>query len=85
MDDLDISPLCGYFSNIMHGTIRAQDQGAFGHYQDTIITSLTHFILLRLVGSDRDTFQVLITTRDAEPVESLELMANIEPALESAL
>ncbi len=85
MDDLDISPLCGYFSNIMHGTLRAQDQGAFGHYQDTIITSLTHFILLRLVGSDRDTFQVLITTRDADPVESLELMANIEPALESAL
>ena len=85
MGDLDISPICGYFSNIMQGTLRALDQGAFGHFEDTIITSLTHFILLRLVGSDKDTFQVLITTRDADPVESLEIMANIEPAIESAL
>ncbi len=85
MADLDISPLCGYYSNIMQETLRALDQGAFGHYEDTIITSLTHFILLRLVGSDRDTFQVLITTRDADPVESLEIMVNIEPAIESAL
>jgi DNA-binding response OmpR family regulator len=85
MDDLDISPLCGYFSNMVQSTLRAQDQGAFGHFEDTIITSQTHFILLRLVGSNRDTFQVLITTRDADPVESLEIMTNIEPALESAL
>jgi predicted regulator of Ras-like GTPase activity (Roadblock/LC7/MglB family) len=85
VDDLDLSQICGYFSGIMQGTLRALDQGAFGHYEDTIITSLTHFILLRLVGSDRDTFQVLITTRDADPVESLEIMVNVEPAIESAL
>lgn len=85
MDDLDVSPLCGYFSNIMQSTLRVGDQSVFGHYEDTLITSQTHFILLRLVGSDRDTFQVLITTRDADPVESLEIMINIEPAIESAL
>ncbi len=85
IDDLDISPLCENFSNIMQSTLRGLDQGAFGHFEDTIITSMTHFILLRLVGNKGDWFQVLITTRDADPVESLEIMANIEPAIESAL
>ncbi|HEX9132231.1 MAG TPA: response regulator [Ktedonobacteraceae bacterium] len=84
-DDLDIFQMCGYFSSSMQGMLRALDQGAFGHYEDTIITSLTHFILLRLVGSERNTFHVLITTRDADPVESLEIMVNVEPAIESAL
>jgi len=84
-DDLDIFQMCGHFSSIMQGMLRALDQGAFGHYEDTIITSLTHFILLRLVGSARDTFHVLITTRDADPVESLEIMVNVEHSIESAL
>jgi DNA-binding response OmpR family regulator/predicted regulator of Ras-like GTPase activity (Roadblock/LC7/MglB family) len=85
VDDLDISRLCEYFSNSMQGALWALGEGAFGHYEDTIITSLTHFILFRLVGSSRDIFQVLIVTRDTDPVECLEMMANIEPALEAAL
>jgi len=85
VDDLDISRLYEYFSNSMQSALRALGEGAFGHYEDTILTSLTHFILFRLVGSSRDTFQVLIVTRDTDPVECLEIMANIEPALEAAL
>ena len=60
-------------------------QGSLGHYEDTIITSLTHFILFRFVGSSNDIFQVLVVTRDTDPVECLEIMANIEPVLEAAL
>jgi predicted regulator of Ras-like GTPase activity (Roadblock/LC7/MglB family) len=85
VNDLDISLICEYFSTSVQGVLRAVDEGAFGHYEDTIITSLTHFILLRLVGSNRDIFQVLIVNRDSDPVECLEIMANIEPALEAAL
>ncbi len=85
VDDLDISRLCEYFSISIQGAFRALDEGAFGHFEDTIITSLTHFILIRLVGSSRDKFQVLIVTRDTDPVECLEIMANIEPTLEAAL
>ena len=85
VDDLDISRLCEYFSISIQGAFRALDEGAFGHFEDTIITSLTHFILFRFVGSSRDKFQVLIVTRDTDPVECLEIMANIEPALEAAL
>ncbi len=85
VDDLDISRLCGYFSSIMHGVLFSLDQSAQGHYENTIITSTSQRILLRLVGNDRETFQVLITTREADPVESLEIMANVEAAIESAL
>jgi DNA-binding response OmpR family regulator/predicted regulator of Ras-like GTPase activity (Roadblock/LC7/MglB family) len=85
VDDLDISRICEYFSKSMQGMLRALDEGALGHYEDTIITSQTHFILFRLVGSSRDIFQVLIVSRDIDPVECLEIMADIEPALEAAL
>ena len=85
VDDLDISRICEYFSNSMQGVLRALEVGAFGHYEDTIITSQTHFILFRLIGISRDIFQVLIVTRDTDPVECLEIMANIEPILEAAL
>jgi hypothetical protein len=85
VDDQDISRICDYFGSSMQGVLRALEVGAFGHYEDTIITSLTHFILFRLVGSSRGIFQVLIVTRDTNPVECLEIMANIEPVLEAAL
>jgi DNA-binding response OmpR family regulator len=85
VDDQDISRICDYFGSSMQGLLRALEVGAFGHYEDTIITSLTHFILFRLVGSSRDTFQVLIVTRDTNPVECLEIMANMEDVLEAAL
>src|SRR5205814_445407 len=76
VDDQDISRICEYFSSSMQGMLRALEVGAFGHYEDTIMTSLTHFILFRLLGSSRDIFQVLIVTRDTDPVECLEIMAN---------
>jgi DNA-binding response OmpR family regulator len=85
VDDQDISRMFEYFSSSMQGMLQALEAGAFGHYEDTIITSLTHFILFRLVGSDKDIFQVLIVSRDTDPVECLEIMANIEPVLEAAL
>jgi hypothetical protein len=83
--DQDISQICDYFGSTMQGVLQTLEAGAFGHYEDTIITSLTHFILFRLVGSSREIFQVLIVTRDSNPVECLQIMANIEPALEAAL
>ena len=85
VDDQDISGVSKYFSSTMQDMLQALEVGAFGHYEDTIITSLTHFILFRLVGGSRDIFQVLIVTRDADLVECLEIMVNIEPVLEAAM
>ncbi len=85
VDDLDISKMCRYFSTIMQGMLLSLDQGAWGHYEDTIITSTSQRILLRLVGSERESFQVLITTRESDVAQSLKIMAKVEAAIESAL
>ena len=85
LDDLDISQMCGYFSSILQGALLSLEGGNWGHHEDTIITSATQHILLRLVGSGRETFQVLITSRESDPKESLGVMANVEAAIISAL
>ncbi|HYX49396.1 MAG TPA: hypothetical protein VE843_06615, partial [Ktedonobacteraceae bacterium] len=85
VEDQNISRICQDFSKSMQGMLGSLEAGAFGHYEDTIVTSLTHFILFRLIGSSRDVFQVLVVTRNTDPVECLEIMANIEPILEAAL
>lgn len=83
--DLDIAPICKHFSAILQGALLSLDQGKWGHYEDTVITSVEHYILLRIVGGEKNAFQVLITTREADPMESLEVMANVEGAIGSAL
>jgi len=85
IDDIDISPLCGYFSSILQGVIGSLQEGGWGDYEDTVITSANRHILMRLVGSDKDAFHVLVTTRESEPLESLEVMANVEAAIATAL
>ena len=88
VDDLDISDMCRYFSNILQGVLLSLEQGKWGSYQDVVITSAERHILLRLiglVGENKGAFQVLITSRESEPSESLEVMANVEGAIGAAL
>ncbi len=85
VDDLDISRVCGYFNTILLSVVRSLEQGGWGGHEETVITSESRHILLRIVGSKSSAFQVLITTREAEPAESLEVMANVEGAISAAL
>jgi predicted regulator of Ras-like GTPase activity (Roadblock/LC7/MglB family) len=85
IDDIDISALCGYFSSILRGVVGSLQEGGWGDYEDTVITSANRHILIRLVGSDKDAFHVLVTARESEPSESLEVMANVEAAIATAL
>jgi len=85
VEDLDISPLCSEFSALLRGALLTLNQGNWGRHEDTIITSTTHHIVLRVLGSASQTFQVLITTRESDPVESLEVMANVEGTIVAAL
>ncbi len=84
-NDLDISPVCHHFSQILQGALQSLKQGKWGNCQETLISSATHYILLRLIGTDVAAFQLLITTRDADPIEGFEVMANVEAAITSAL
>jgi CheY-like chemotaxis protein/predicted regulator of Ras-like GTPase activity (Roadblock/LC7/MglB family) len=85
VDEIDISLMCGYFTTIVQGALLSLDQGRWGQYGQTVITSATHHILLRIVGGEKDAFQVLITTHESDPTASLEVMANVDSAIASAL
>lgn len=85
VNDLDISRMCKHFSVILKSILQSLDQGVWGNYEDTVITSEDRHILMRLVSPEKNIFQVLITTREADPVESLEVMANVEGAISAAL
>jgi CheY-like chemotaxis protein len=85
MEDQDISGRCADFSVILKSALLILGQGSWGQHEDTIITSATHHILLRVLDREREVFQVLITTRESDPVESLEVMATVESAIVAAL
>jgi len=85
VDDLDLSPMCKHFSMIIKSAFQSLDTGAWGEYEHIVLTSADRYVLLRAIGGDRQAFQVLITTRAANPVASDEVMANVEGALTAAL
>ncbi|MBA2392063.1 MAG: response regulator [Ktedonobacteraceae bacterium] len=85
IDELDISRICKHFSTVLKGTQHLLGQGMWGDYENTVITSSDRYILMRVISNERSMFQVLITTREAQPAESLEVMTNVEGAISGAL
>ena len=85
VDEIDISPLCAYLSSIVQGAVRTTEPERGGSWEHIVITSSTQHILLRVLSRKKDVFQVLITTREAAPAESLDVLANVEVALTAAL
>jgi len=85
VDELDITRICKYFGTILKDTQQSIAQGMWGDYENTVITSSDRYILMRVIGNERSTFQVLITTHEAKPTESLEVMTNVEGAISAAL
>ena len=85
VDDLNISRICKFFGGALKNVLQSLDQGMWGDYEDMVITSSDRYILIRVIGGERNVFQLLITTREAEPVESLEVMVNVEGAISAAL
>ncbi|HEV2662674.1 MAG TPA: hypothetical protein VGU68_18860, partial [Ktedonobacteraceae bacterium] len=85
VDDLDISRLCKYFSEVLRNTLQVLNQGMWGDYEEMVITSSDRYILLRVIGAERNAFHVLITTRSANTTESLQVMSNVEAAISAAL
>lgn len=85
VEEQDISGMCPDFNGILKGVLHVLQQGSWGQHEDTIITSITHHILLRVLDREREVFQVLVTTRESDPVESLEVLATVEGAIVAAL
>lgn len=85
VEEVDITRICATFSALVRGALQALEAGAWGQHEDTIITSAAYHILLRTPGNAKDVFQVLVTTRESDPVESLDVLASIEGAVIAAL
>jgi DNA-binding response OmpR family regulator/predicted regulator of Ras-like GTPase activity (Roadblock/LC7/MglB family) len=85
VDDLDISIVCKHFSTILQSVLRSLDQGTWGNHEETIITGANYHILMRIVGDERNAFQVLITTRESSPIEGLAVMTSVRDAINAAL
>jgi predicted regulator of Ras-like GTPase activity (Roadblock/LC7/MglB family) len=85
VDDIDITVVCKQLSVVLQGVLHTLVSGPWGNHEDTVITTRDHRILMRTIGEERKAFQVLITTRGANLVESLEVMAKLEEAINAAL
>ena len=85
VDDLDISNVCKHVSTILQGVLQLLGQGAWGNHEDTIISSANYRIVMCVVGDERNAFQVLITTRESNPIENLEVMMGVRDAINAAL
>ncbi|HLZ60778.1 MAG TPA: response regulator [Ktedonosporobacter sp.] len=85
IDDLDISAICKHFSTMMQAALLLFDEGRWGPPAETVVSSVDRSILLRLVGNEKKVLHVVITKRGASSADSLEIMANVEGALNAAL
>jgi CheY-like chemotaxis protein/predicted regulator of Ras-like GTPase activity (Roadblock/LC7/MglB family) len=85
INDLDIAPMCKHFSQVLQSALISFQEQQWEAYEDIIISSVDRYVLLRLVGNQKEAFQVLITTRGSDPTESLEIMANVEGTIAAAL
>lgn len=85
VDDLDISNMCRYCSNIHKNALQVLGNPEKDGYEETVITSSTCNILMRIVDTEKKAFLVLMTTRETSPTESLEVMTNVQGAISAAL
>ncbi len=85
LNDLDIAPMCKHFSSVLQNVFVSFQEQQWESYANIIISSADRHVLLRLIGTEKEAFLVLVTTHTAEPAESLEIMANVEEAIAAAL
>nr|BBH95322.1 hypothetical protein KTA_35210 [Thermogemmatispora argillosa] len=85
VDDLDLSPMGSHLRATIQGILRSLELGGWGTYEDLVVTSSHHRLLLRLIEGGSAAFHVLVTTREADLKESMEVMANVEGAIAAAL
>ncbi|MBO0778648.1 MAG: response regulator [Ktedonobacteraceae bacterium] len=85
VDDIDMTPVCRSASSVLQSAVQMLVQGEWGQFEEIVVNSADCRILMRLVGEGQWAFQVLITSREADLVESLNVMANVEGAISAAL
>jgi DNA-binding response OmpR family regulator/predicted regulator of Ras-like GTPase activity (Roadblock/LC7/MglB family) len=85
IEELDIAPMCKHFSTVLQSALVSFQEQQWEAYENMIIASADRYVLLRLIGNKQEAFQVLVTTHQSEPAESLEIMSDVDGALAAAL
>ncbi len=85
IDDADISQTWRLLSVVQQSMLNVLQSDEWGTYEETVMTTTSRHVLMRVIGSDKEAFLVLITTREANFIDSLEIMANVEGAISAAL
>jgi len=85
MDDTDKSQTWQLLSTIQQSVFNALRSDEWGMYEETTMTTTSRHVLIHTIGSDKKAFLVLITRREANLIESREIMTNVEGAITAAL
>jgi CheY-like chemotaxis protein/predicted regulator of Ras-like GTPase activity (Roadblock/LC7/MglB family) len=85
VDDIDISRLCQSMSSLLQHAGQAVGQEQWGECEQFFVTSAQRRVFVHVLGEERNTFQMLVTTHEVDLAECIEIMTNVEGAIEAAL
>lgn len=85
IDDIDIVQICKPFSSMILGLSQTLELASWGLCQHMVVTSSTQRVVMYIVGEERKAFLLLVTTRDTDPEQCLQMIGNVEGAIEAAL
>jgi DNA-binding response OmpR family regulator/predicted regulator of Ras-like GTPase activity (Roadblock/LC7/MglB family) len=85
VEDVDIAQVCRLLSSTLRGITQMLAQEAWGDCEQIVVTSSARHVFVGIVGETVKAFQVLITSREADPSECKQIMANVEGAIAAAL
>ena len=85
IDDADISQIWQLLSLLQRSALNALQSDEWGMYEETIMTTASGHVLMRVIAGDKKAFLALITTRETNFTLSLEVIANVEGAITAAL
>ena len=85
IDDTDSSHVWQLLSLVQRSVLDALQSEEWGVYEETVMTTVSRHVLMHAISGDKKAFLVLITTRETPFTVSLEIMANVEGAIASAL
>jgi DNA-binding response OmpR family regulator/predicted regulator of Ras-like GTPase activity (Roadblock/LC7/MglB family) len=85
VDDIDISRLCQSMSGLLRHATQTIGQEQWGDCEQFSVTSAQRRVFVHMLGEKRNAFQMLVTAYDVDLVQCMEIMTNVEGAIEAAL
>jgi predicted regulator of Ras-like GTPase activity (Roadblock/LC7/MglB family) len=85
MDDTDNTQTWLALSIVQRSVLHALQADKWGIHKETILTTTSRHVLIRAIDDTQKAFLVLITTRETNFTDSLQVIGNVEGAIITAL